>query len=226
MDLCALTKISYGLYVVSSKSGEKLNGQIVNSVMQITSSPPTVAVSINKKNLTHEYIRSSGVFSASILHQDAPMTFLANFGYRSGRDIDKFKDAGYEVIDGIPVVLDHATAYILAKVTAEFDAGTHTIFLGSVIDTKCLSDDVCLTYDYYHKVKKGLSPKNAPTYQQPQPKEEKKMATYRCTVCGYVYDTSKGDPDNGVKPGTTFEKLPNNWVCPLCGAGKDAFEKE
>lgn len=226
MELCGLTKISYGLYVVASKSGEKFNGQIVNSVMQITSTPPTVAVSINKKNLTHEYIQSSGIFSASILHQDAPMTFIANFGYKSGREVDKFKGVRYEVIDGIPVVMDHATAYILAKVINMLDAGTHTIFLGEVLDTKCLSDDICMTYDYYHKVKKGLSPKNAPTYQPPQPKEEKKMATYRCTVCGYVYDPTKGDPDNGVKPGTTFEKLPDSWVCPLCGAGKDQFEKE
>jgi rubredoxin/flavin reductase (DIM6/NTAB) family NADH-FMN oxidoreductase RutF len=226
MDLGGLMKISYGLYVVASKSGEKLNGQIVNSVMQITSAPPTIAVSINKKNLTHEYILSSGVFSASVLHQDAPMTFIANFGYKSGRDIDKFADIKPKLIDGIPVVMEHATAYILAHVVKTLDAGTHTIFLGEVLDTKALSDDICMTYDYYHKVKKGLSPKNAPTYQAPQPKEEKKMSTYRCQVCGYVYDPSVGDPDNGVKPGTAFEKLPDSWVCPLCGAGKDQFVKE
>lgn len=225
-----LQKIPYGLYVVCSRKNDKINGQIVNALFQVTSQPKTVAISINKKNLTHEYITHSKVFSASILCQECPMLFIGTFGYRSGRDIDKFKNINYKIgKTGVPIVLDNTLGYIEAKVIKKLSVGTHTIFIGQVEDAELLAKKPVLTYEYYHQVKGGKSPKNAPTYieeEKPKKKEEITMEKYVCTVCGYIYDPAKGDPDNDIALGTAFKNLPKNWVCPVCGAGKDAFEKE
>jgi ferric-chelate reductase [NAD(P)H] len=112
MNLSALYKLGYGMYIVGSHQGEKINAQIANTVFQITSEPPTVAVSINKNNLTHAYIKDSKVFAASVLCQAAPLPFIGGFGFKSGRDVDKFKGVNYKVGQtGSPVVIDHATAY-------------------------------------------------------------------------------------------------------------------
>jgi len=231
MDRNALHKISYGLYVICSKNNEKINGQIANVVFQVTAEPPKIAVSINKQNLTHEYIEKSSCFTVSILSENTPMTFIGNFGFKSGRNIDKFKDIEYKLGKAkVPLVLDNALACIKAKVINKIDVGTHTIFVGTVEDAEILSEDKPMTYEYYHKVKGGFSPKTAPTYSSEVDKEikkeEKKMDRYVCKVCGYVYDPEKGDPDNEIEPGTKFEDLPDNWVCPICGAGKEDFEKE
>jgi flavin reductase (DIM6/NTAB) family NADH-FMN oxidoreductase RutF len=165
MDLNALHKIVYGMYVIGSHRGTKLNGQIANTVFQVTSEPPTVAVSINKTNLTNEFIRASRVFSASVLCQAAPLRFIGDFGFRSGRDVDKTKGVNYKIgKTGAPVFLDNATAYLEAEVLQEVDAGTHTIFIGKVVAAEVLSDDPCLTYEYYHEQKRGTTPKTAPSY--------------------------------------------------------------
>jgi flavin reductase (DIM6/NTAB) family NADH-FMN oxidoreductase RutF/rubredoxin len=230
MNRKALHKISYGLYIICSKKDKKINGQIANSVFQVTSDPPTVAVSINKENLTHEFIESSKVFTMSIICEKAPMTYIGTFGYKSGRDIDKFKDVKYRIgKTGAPIVLDHALAYIEAECIEQISIGTHTIFIGKIIDADVLTEDKCMTYEYYHLVKGGKSPKNAPTYIKNEKKEKKevqKMDKYVCDVCGYIYDPEKGDPDHGVEPGTSFEDVPSDWVCPVCGAGKSSFNKE
>ena len=114
--------------------------------------------------------------------------------------------------------------------TNSIDAGTHTIFIGTVEDASILSDELPMTYAYYHEVKGGYSPKTAPTYSAVvdtnKKKEEKKMDKYRCNVCGYVYDPEKGDPENNISPGTAFDALPDDWVCPVCGAPKEDFSKE
>jgi flavin reductase (DIM6/NTAB) family NADH-FMN oxidoreductase RutF/rubredoxin len=230
MNKKALHKISYGIYIVCSKKDKNFNGQIANSVFQVTAEPPTVAVSINKQNLTHEYIENSKVFTISILCEKAPMTYIGTFGYKSGRDGDKFKDVKYKIgKTGAPIVLEHAVAFIEAEVIDQISVGTHTIFVGKIVDADVLNEDKCMTYEYYHIIKGGKSPKNAPTYikdEKIEKKEEKKMDKYVCDVCGYVYDPEKGDPDNGVEPGTSFADLPDDWVCPVCGAAKDAFSKE
>ncbi len=230
MNSSALHCISYGLYVVSSRQGDRLNGQIANTVFQVTSEPATIAVSVNKQNLTHEFIRSSRVFSVSVLSQETPMRFIGRFGFQSGREIDKFAEVQYRIgHTGAPIVLDHALAFLEASVIQEKDAGTHTIFIGEVVDAEILKAGSCMTYSYYHEVKRGKAPKTAPTYIEEQVEEETKgggaMAKYECTVCGYVYDPELGDPDADIKPGTTFEDLPEDWVCPVCGAGKEDFEK-
>lgn len=228
MNPKTLHKISYGVYVVSSKRGEKLNGQIANTVFQITADPPTITVSINKQNLTHEFIEKSKVFVVSVLSQETPMKFIGRFGFKSGRDLDKFKDVNYKVgITGAPIVLENTIGYLEVEVVNSMDVGTHTVFVGKIVDAEIIREGEPMTYSYYHQIKGGRSPKTAPTYIKPTKAEGgKEMAKYRCTVCGYIYEPEKGDPDSGIKPGTPFEQLPDNWVCPVCGAGKDQFEKE
>ncbi len=227
-NLKALHKISYGLYIVSSIRNEKLNGQIANSVVQITSEPATIAVSINKQNLTHEFIKESKVFAVSVLTKEASMKFIGQFGFKSGRDIDKFDGVNYKLgVTGAPIVLEYSIAYLEAEVVSVIDVGTHTIFIGTIVDADILNEGEPMTYAYYHTVKKGKSPKTAPTYiEEENQKEENEMKKYRCTVCGYVYDPEVGDPDFGVSPGTSFEQLPEDWVCPVCGVEKTEFEEE
>jgi flavin reductase (DIM6/NTAB) family NADH-FMN oxidoreductase RutF/rubredoxin len=228
MGIEAFRKLSYGLYVVSSMKGDLINGQIANALFQVTSDPPTVAVSICKDNLTHSYIRASRKFSVSILSQNTPMTFIGLFGFRSGKDVNKFEGVHYkEGVTGVPVVLQHAVACIEAEVTGEMDCGTHTIFAGRVVEGSVLNDEPPLTYDYYKNIKKGKAPKNAPTFvkEEPKPKAEK-APKYVCSICGYVYDPEQGDPDANIKPGTPFADLPDDWVCPICGADKTKFDPE
>jgi flavin reductase (DIM6/NTAB) family NADH-FMN oxidoreductase RutF/rubredoxin len=226
MNLKALHTCSYGLYVVSSRKGDRLNGQIANTVFQITSDPPTVAVSINKQNLTHEFISESKVFVASILSSDAPLSLIGHFGFKSGRDVDKLKDINYKLGETkAPIILDHTIAYLEARVINQVDVGTHTIFIGELVGADVLTEGAPMTYAYYHEVKRGTTPKTAPTYIEERKEVASKVAKYRCTVCGYIYDPAQGDPDGGIKPGTPFEEIPDTWVCPVCGASKDQFEK-
>jgi flavin reductase (DIM6/NTAB) family NADH-FMN oxidoreductase RutF/rubredoxin len=231
MDPKTLHKISYGLYVVCSKNDKKINGQIANALFQVTSTPATIAVSINKQNLTHEYIEKSKCLTVSILSEETPLTFIGNFGFKSGQDIDKFKEVKYTLgKNKVPILKEYTLAYLEAKVIDKVDVGTHTIFIANVLNGEILSEDNPMTYEYYHKVKGGYSPKTAPTYSSTVDKvvkwEEIKMEKYVCKVCGYVYDPKKGDPDNGVAPGTKFEDVPEDWVCPVCGATKQDFEME
>jgi len=224
-----LFKLSYGVYIVSSISGEKINGQIANSMIQVTAEPPTIAVSINRNNLTHEFITKSKKLSISILSQSAPMTLIGQFGFKSGRDLDKFKGINYKMgTTGVPVVLDNCVGSLEAEVIDQIEVGTHTVFIAKVLDADVLSNDPVMTYAYYHTIKGGKSPKSAPTYikEEKTGTGDKAMQKYVCKVCGYVYDPALGDPDNGIKPGTSFEAIPETWVCPLCGADKSQFEAQ
>lgn len=226
MDTKALHQISYGLYVIGARKGDRLNAQIANTVIQVCSEPVTIAVCINKNNLTHDFIKESRAFSVSILAQDTPLNFFGNLGFKSGREIDKLKDTKYKIGEtGAPVVLDNALAYLETKVISEADTRTHTIFIGEVVEAQVLREGEPMTYAYYHQVKRGTTPKIAPSYVE-EKKESTGMVKYRCKVCNYVYDPELGDPESGISPGTPFEKLPDDWVCPVCGVGKDQFEKE
>lgn len=225
MNLKALHEVTYGLYVITSAKGAKLSGQIANTVFQVASEPPTVAVSLNKENLTHEFVHDSRVFAASVLSQDTPLSFIGTFGFKSGRDIDKFAQIDYKIGEtGAPIVLDHTLAYLEVRVTKEVDVGTHTTFIGEVVAAEQVKQGQPMTYAYYHEVKRGTTPKTAPVFVQ-EKREGKKMAKYECSVCGYVYDPQLGDPDGGIAPDTSFEQIPDDWVCPVCGASKDQFEK-
>jgi flavin reductase (DIM6/NTAB) family NADH-FMN oxidoreductase RutF/rubredoxin len=229
MNKKALHKITYGLYVVCSRYQNKVNGQIVNSLFQVSSDPATIAISINKNNLTHDYIKSSKVFTVSVLSEDTPMKFIGTFGFKCGRDTDKIKSVSCKIgKTKTPIILENSIAYFEAELTDQVDAESHTIFIGRIIDGDILSEDKPMTYDFYRIIKGGLSPKNAPTYIEKENKKnmgEEKMDKYVCKVCGWIYDPEKGDPDGGIKPGTKFENIPEDWTCPICGAAKSDFEK-
>jgi flavin reductase (DIM6/NTAB) family NADH-FMN oxidoreductase RutF/rubredoxin len=232
MNKSAFHKLSYGLYVITSGEKGRFNGQIANTVFQVTSEPPTVAVSINKQNYTHECILSCRQFAVSILAESTPMTMIGLFGFKCGRDIDKLKGVATRTgATGVPIVTDNCVAFIEAEVAGEMDCGTHTIFLGRVLECDILNAAAePMTYAYYREMKGGKSPKTAPTYQKDEPPKTppptEKAARYTCTICWYVYDPATGDPEGKIKPGTRFEDLPVDWVCPVCGAGKDKFERE
>ena len=232
LDRKALYILSYGMYVVTSHLGDKLNGQIANTVFQVSSEPARIAVSINKGNLTHDYISKSGALAVSILDEPTPMTFIGLFGFKSGRDVDKLSQVRYKNgMTGCPLVIENALAVMEAKVVNSADAGTHTIFIADLVAAEVLREGTPLTYAFYHEEKKGKAPKSAPTYMETSKATEQKeaaksMKKYVCNVCGYVYDPALGDPDNGIKPETAFENLPDDWVCPVCGAAKEDFSPQ
>lgn len=205
--------LSYGLYVVGAQDAAngRPTGCIVNSVMQITSCPATVAVSVNRENYTNECIRKSGMFSVSVLSEQCEPAVIGRFGFRTGRDTDKFASVEYELVSNMPV-LNRSCGYLVCKLISSMEAPTHTVFLGEVVEGEVLQNENPMTYAYYHKVIKGKTPKTASTYIAEAPKAEK--ATWRCSVCGYEYDGE-----------TPFEQLPESYTCPLCGAPKSAFEK-
>lgn len=165
MNKNALRNLSYGMYIVSSIKEGKPNGQIANTAFQITSDPVTIAVSINKNNLTHEYIEASGCFSISILNTSADFKFIGQFGFRSGRETDKFSNVQSITGEtGTPIVIEKANAWLEMKLLNKLDFETHTLFFGELVNAEVLNDVEAMTYDYYHNVIKGKSPKSAPTY--------------------------------------------------------------
>ena len=164
MNTKALHMISYGIYVIGSRKGDRINGQICNTVVQVSSEPPIISACINKENLTHVYIEDSGVFSASILAQDTPLNLIGRFGFKSGRDIDKFDGINYKLGETqAPIALDNTLAYLEAKVINSVDVGTHTIFIGDLVDAEVIAEGEPMTYAYYHLVKRGTTPKTAPS---------------------------------------------------------------
>jgi ferric-chelate reductase [NAD(P)H] len=164
-DRRAFRDLSYGLYIVTSRDGSRLNGQIVNTVIQVTSDPARVAVIVNKQNLTHEFISRSGLFGVSVLDESAPMTFLGLFGFQSGRDVDKLSQVQFKIgVAGCPLVLEHALSVLEARVIDQIDLGTHTIFIGDTVNAEVLKGGRPLTYRYYQEFLKGKAPATAPTY--------------------------------------------------------------
>ena len=165
MDLRALFSMTYGMYIVSTEFEGKKNGQIANAVMQITADPINVTTCLNKDNLTTELIQKSGKFSVSVLEQDVPMTFLGKFGFKSGRNIEKFEDTEYVCGEtGAPMVTEWSIAAFDAEVVNMIETDTHILFVGKVISTKYIKEAAPLTYSDYHSIKKGKSPKTAPTF--------------------------------------------------------------
>lgn len=211
MNTNAFRSLSYGVYVVSSWDHGRAVGCIANSAMQITSSPATVAISINHDNYTNRCIADCGRFALAVLAEDSDPALIGNFGFCSSQTADKFADTPYSIRGNLPVIHD-ACAYVVCEVVDTMETETHTVFLGKVTDADVLSSRDPMTYAYYHKVVKGKSPKNAPTYL---PEEEPAQPKWVCTVCGYVYDGE-----------TPFEELPDDYVCPICKQPKSAFVKK
>jgi len=167
MDAKALFLISYGMYIICSKKGDKINGQTANSVIQVASEPPVISVCINKQNLTHEFIKDSKVFTASVLAQTAPLKLIGGFGFKSGRDVNKFEGVKYKIgQSGAPVILDSTLGYLEARVIDSIDVKTHTIFIGELVGAEVLGEGEPMTYAYYHMVKRGTTPKSAPSFNK------------------------------------------------------------
>lgn len=211
MNTKVLRSLSYGLYVISSLDGDRPTGCIANSVMQITSSPATVALSMNHDNYTNSCIAKSGRFAVSILSEKSDPSLIGHFGFQSGRDVDKFASVKSAVKEGLSVIED-SCGYIVCKVVDKMESSTHTVFLGEIVDAGTIGEDPAMTYAYYHKVIKGKSPKNAPTYLPEEDNVEIPNKKWTCGVCGYVYD---GD--------APFAELPDTYTCPICRQPKEKF---
>ena len=197
-DLTALFNIGYGLYVITSNDGKKDNGLIVNTVTQVTNSPNRIAVTINKENYSHHIIKQTGIMNINCLTVDAPFKAFESFGFRSGRNVDKFKDCDPLRSDnGLVVLPRYINSFMSLKVEQYIDLETHGMFICSVTEARVLSDRETMTYSYYHENVK------------PKPETEGKKG-YVCKICGYVYE---GDT------------LPEDFVCPLCKHGAADFEE-
>ncbi|MFH1700483.1 MAG: flavin reductase [Candidatus Zixiibacteriota bacterium] len=233
MNIDALLTLSYGVYIVSSRLGDKLNGQISNTAMQVSSSPPLLTVAINKSALTYECIAESGVFAITVLSEEAPLEFIGRFGFKSGRDVDKFEGIDYRLTQTqSPYPTDYALSVLDVEVIKSEDMGSHTLFTGNMVDALIIGQGSPMTYQFYREKLRGKTPPTAPTYKGPQDSqkeassmgEDKIGESYECEVCGYIYDPAEGDPDGGIPPGTKFEDLPDDWICPVCDADKSEFE--
>lgn len=257
MDINALNKLTYGVYVIASGNVKEKNAFIATVAVQVTSQPVQLAIACNKNNYTADFIEKYGNFSVSVVKREYAPALLGNFGFQSGRDIDKFAkyDCIYGKNTGVPIVTEDCLAWFECKLSQKMDVGSHILYIGEVLDAKTLTlNESPLTYAYYHEVKRGVAPANAPHGATPastaqevveanhgnssqtndnQPNNSNNnnqnptaMKKYVCSVCGYVYDPEKGDPDSGIAPGTAFEDIPDDWTCPLCGVGKSDFEPQ
>lgn len=235
MDTTALFKLTYGLYVVSSAMDGKSAGCLINTAVQVTAEPPRLSVAVARSNYTHDLIAASRRFALSVLTKDAPMELIQNFGFRSSKNCDKFSASpcGFDE-SGVRYLKEYCAARFSCSVESAVEVGTHTVFIGLLEEAEVLDDTrEPITYDYYHRVKKGKTPKSAPSYQETaagkapvsakknnieNKKEKAAMKKYVCQVCGYVYD----EEEQGVK----WEDLPDDYACPICGAGKELFEEQ
>lgn len=206
--------LSYGVYIVSALDGDRPTGCVANSAMQITSSPATIAVSINHDNYTNSCIEKSGKFALSILTEQSDAGLIGTFGFQSGKDVNKFDGIEAKQVEGLSVIAD-SCGYIVCKVINKMETATHTVFLGEIIAGDVLKTDAPMTYAYYHKVVKGKSPKNAPTYIPDEAETIEKKEKWVCGICGYEYQGS-----------TPFEELPDDFACPLCKQPKSVFLKK
>ena len=213
MDMTAFFKLTNGLYIVSSSNGEKDAGCIVNTVLQVTAEPPRLSVTVNKQNATADVIRESGYFAATVLTETADMGLIGTFGFRSSREENKFSGfATQRDENGMPYGTEHTAAWFSVKVEQTVDVDTHWMFIGEVTEAEKLLPEHMMSYEYYHSVVKGGTPKNAPSYQagaMPPAPAAPTGERWRCTVCGYIHEGP----------------LPEGFTCPLCGVGTDSFEK-
>ncbi len=216
MNKKVLRNLSYGVYVVSTWDTGRATGCIANSIMQITSSPATIAVSINHDNYTNACIKNTGKFAVSILSETTDPAIIGTFGFQSGKDVDKFASVNYALKGYLPVVTD-STGYIVCDVIDTMETATHTVFLGEMVEGDVFESAAPMSYAYYHEVVKGKSPKNAPTYiaEEDDAPAAKEKETWVCSICKYVYDGE-----------TPFEELPDTYVCPICKQPKTRFKKQ
>ncbi len=195
-------RFGYGLYVLTTRLDGADNGCVINTAMQVTSTPCRILIAVNKKNRTHDMIMASKVFNVSMIAENASFALFQHFGFQSGRDVNKFE--GYtqcrRAENGVMYLTGETNAYVAARVCETVEMGTHTIFVGEVMDAEVLSDVPTATYAYYQE---HIKPK-------PEAPKTADQVTWVCRVCGYVYE---GDP------------LPADFVCPICKHGAEDFER-
>lgn len=206
MNPKAMYKLSYGLFVCTAVVGDKKNGCIINTAIQVASDPNRISIAVNKANYTHDMIKESHRCNISVISQKATFDMFKHFGFQSGRDVDKFADTSaftYNTSeDGVPYITSGTNAAFALKVEQEVDLGSHTLFICEPLAMRLLDDATSCTYEYYQN---NIKPK--PQAVGTTPKGE---TVWRCTVCGYEY---------------VGEELPDDFVCPICKHGKDDFEK-
>lgn len=196
-DPRALFNIGYGLYVITSNNGVKDNGMICNAVTQVTSNPARVSVTINKDSYSHGVIKESGVMNINCLSVEAPFRVFEVFGFKSGKDTDKFEGCEPRRSDnGLVVLPKYINSYISLSVEQYIDLDTHGMFICRVTAAEVISEKETMAYSYYHK--------NVKPAKKPEAKKG-----YVCTVCGYIHEG----------------ELTDDFVCPLCHHGKEAFEE-
>lgn len=199
MNNKALFKLGYGLYVLTAKENGKDNGCIINTCMQVTSSPAVCVIGVNKQNYTHDMIMRTKEFNISMLSTDASFAVFERFGFKSGRDSDKFKDFSdtERAENGITYLSKMTNAYLSCHVLEATDYGTHTLFKAEITAAEVLSERESVTYNYYQ------------AYIKPKPPKTEKKG-WRCKICGYVYEG---------------EELPEDFICPICKHPASDFEK-
>lgn len=202
MDNKVMQKLSYGLFVLTAKDGDKDNGCIINTAIQVTSEPNRITIAVNKGNYTHDMVLKTGVFNVSILSEAAKFDTFKHFGFQSGRDVDKAVGITYKRAANDVIYLDtpEVNAYISAKVIQSIDLGTHTLFIADVTDGEVLNAEASATYAYYF-----AHIKSAPGAAAAESKKG-----WICTICGYIYE---GDP------------LPEDFVCPVCKHPASDFKR-
>ncbi len=204
----AMYKITYGLFVLTVKDGEKQNGCIVNTVSMITDNPKRITVFVNKLNYTEALIRKTGVFNVSVLTESAPFDVFKQFGFVSGREKDKFEGKRYPTAEnGVYYIAENTNALICAKVVDAYDYGTHTLFVAEVTEAKTLSKEKSVTYEYYQN---NIKPKRQAEKAKDEKTGEKTGGKWVCKICGYVHEG---------------EELPDDFICPWCKHPASDFEK-
>ncbi len=218
MNNLILSSLSYGMYAIGVKDGERASACIANTVIQVANDPNVIAVSLNHDNYSCQCIGQNGIFSVSVLSEDTSGAVIGVLGFLSGRDTDKLKNVRHRILaEGVPVIKENTCCWFLCKVLSSMETATHTVFLAEVIAGSEKLTGRPMTYEYYHRVIKGRAPKNAPTYREEElDAKEPDGESWICTVCGYVYND----------PFVPFEELPDDWICPICGAPKSAFKRQ
>lgn len=204
MDKKAMYKLSYGLFVLTAKEGDKDNGCIINTAIQAASTPNQVSICVNKANYTHDMIVRTGEFTVSTISQEASFDLFKHFGFQTGREVDKFADFDdcKRGSNGLYYVTKGTNAFISVKVDQTVDLGSHTMFVGEVTDMEVLADVSSATYEYYMN---NIKPK-----PEAAPAAASGKTVWRCTICGYEYEG---------------EELPEDFICPLCKHPASDFEK-
>ena len=217
IDTTAFHKLSYGLYLLAAQDGEERCGCVVNTFLQVTSSPARVSVAVNKDNRTAQIIAKAGRYTAVVLDESAPMELIGTFGFHTSTEIDKFANVQFATdADGVPYVTEHVCARFSVRVMETVDVGSHLLFIGEVEQAESLGDGTPMTYAYYHQVKGGKTPPKASAFDPNEAAAGAPAAgaggktAWRCTICGYI---------------EYADELPDDFTCPICGAGREMFER-